>query len=633
MLQAIRDRITGLVAIFVLGLLAVPFLFFGLESYIRAVPQDAVATVGDDEISSSEFQTSFARYRANLRQSQGEAYDEIATNQPIVRREHLEGMIDQLLLRQHARQLGMDITDAALVRILSDIPQFQIDGRFDAELYRDLLRATGRTPRGFERELRDDMLVSLLPTALTDSVLITEAEIDRLIALQSETRAVSFIEIPQADFLDQIEVTEDDVAAFYADNQANFMTTEQVRIAYVELAASDLTEGLELSEEELRQRYEAASQRYMTPETRRASHILLEIGAERSREQAMALGLELRERLLAGEDFAELATSLSDDPASASIGGDLGWIEPGVMVEPFEDALYALAEPGDISEPVESRFGLHVIRLDEIRAPTGMSFEEARDEILAEHIERESETLFIELSDRVVDLVFADDSSLEPLAAELGLQIRESEPFSRAGGVGIAANRRVAEAAFSDTVLIERILSDPIEIDRNHVVVIKLLEHFPSVPQPLEEVADRILSRLQQDRAADLARDRARQLLADIRDAGGSMEAVAEAAELNVEVREAVGRFDFQLGGDFVQALFRLPAPGDEPSLYVLPKGRSVAVVRLEAVQPGNPATASDPERFSARQQLQFAQMGQDVQGLIEYLRANTRIRVVEERL
>ena len=108
MLQAIRDRVTGLVAIFVLGLLAIPFLFFGLDSYIQSVPQDAVATVGDDKITSSEFQTSFAQYRANLRERQGDAYDEIASNQPIARREHLEGMIDQLLLRQHAEQIGVD---------------------------------------------------------------------------------------------------------------------------------------------------------------------------------------------------------------------------------------------------------------------------------------------------------------------------------------------------------------------------------------------------------------------------------------------------------------------------------------------------------------------------------------------
>ncbi|MFU8832561.1 MAG: SurA N-terminal domain-containing protein, partial [Wenzhouxiangella sp.] len=215
MLQSIRDRVTGVVAIFVLGLLAVPFLFFGVESYIRAVPQDAVAVVGDDEISVSEFQTSFARYRANLRQQQGDAYDEIATNQPIVRREHLEDLIDQLLLRQHAEDLGLAVTEGTLSRVIQEIPSFQVDGRFDPELYRQLLRGTGRTPRGFEQELREDLMVNAIPSSLAASTIVTESEIDRFIALQQEQRQVSFIEVAYDEFVDQIEVTDADIETDY----------------------------------------------------------------------------------------------------------------------------------------------------------------------------------------------------------------------------------------------------------------------------------------------------------------------------------------------------------------------------------------------------------------------------------
>lgn len=633
MLQAIRDRITGIVAIFVLGLLAVPFLFFGVESYIRAVPQDAVATVGDGEISTSEFQTSFARHRANLRQQQGDAYDEIATNQPIARREHLEGMIDQLLLKQQAEALGLEVTEAALFRIISEIPNFQLDGRFDPELYRQILRGTGRTPRGFERELREDLLVNALPASLSASAAITEAEVDRMIALQQEKRRVSLLEVVYQEFADQVEVSEEDIATHYETETDRYLTTEQVRIAYVELNARDLTEGLELSEDELLRRYESASQRYLTPEARRASHILIAIDGERDTQQARALAGELRLRIADGEDFAELAREYSDDPGSGAEGGDLGWVEPEQMVAPFEDALYGLDAPGELSEPVETRFGWHVIRLEEIRPPQGMSFEEARGEILAEYIERESEALFIEMSERLVDLVFADDSSLEPLAAELGLEIRTSEPFPRTGGSGIAANQRVVEAAFSDTVLLDRIISDPIELERNQMVVIQLDEHFPAEPRPLEEVAETIRERLIRERAAELARARAREL-ADAAGADGELlDEVAEQNELELEQLESVARFDFQHGGDFLNALFRLPAPGDQPTVHVLPRGRNFVVVRLEDVIPGNPAEATENERMSARQQLRFARMGSEVAGLLEYLRENTQIRVVEERL
>jgi len=633
MLQSIRDRVTGVVAIFVLGLLAVPFLFFGVESYIRAVPQDAVAVVGDDEISVSEFQTSFARYRANLRQQQGDAYDEIATNQPIVRREHLEELIDQLLLRQHAESLGLAVTEGSLSRIIREIPSFQIDGRFDPELYRQLLRGTGRTPRSFEQELREDLLVNAIPSSLAASAIVTEAEIDRFIALQQEQRQVSFVEVSYDGFAEQIEVTEADIEAYYQDNLDNFMTPEQVRIAYVELDARELGEGLALDDEELRRRYEAARQRYLTPEARRASHVLIEVGAERDQQEARALAVQIQQRLLDGEDFAELAEEYSDDPGSRAEGGDLGWIQPEDMVAPFEDALYGLDEPGAISEPVETRFGYHIIRLEEIRPPEGMSFEEAREEILAEYIERETESMYIEISERLIDLVFEDDSTLEPLSRELGLEVSTTAPFGRSGGTGVAANPRVVEAAFSDMVLLDRTVSDPIELDRNHMIVLKVDEHFPAEARPLAEVSDTIRERLIRERASDQARSRAREMAQAIGPAGDELENVAEEAELEVQSLERVARYDFQHGGDFVNALFRLPAPGDQPSVHVLPKGRNFTVVRLEAVIPGNPAAASEMERMSARQQLRFAQMGYEVAGLIEYLRENTRVRVVEERL
>lgn len=633
MLQAIRDRITGIVAIFVLGLLAVPFLFFGVESYMRSVPQDAVAVVGDDQISSAQFQTSFANYRAELRRQQGDEYDEAATNQPVARREHLEGMIDQLLLRQHAASLGMTVTDSALARVIGDIPAFQVEGRFDRALYQQLLSGTGRTPRSFERELRDDLMVSAVPQALSNSTVVTEAEIDQMISLQQETRRISYVEIPADVFAEQVTVSDDDVQAFFDANVDSFMTTEQVSIAYVELDAAALTDGLTLSEDELRNRFQAAQQRYLTPEARRAAHILITVGPERDAEQARAKADELSIRLADGEAFAELAATYSDDPGSASDGGDLGWIEPGDMVAPFEDALYALNDAGEISAPVETTFGFHLIRLDEVRPPEGMSFEDARDEILAEHIERESEARFIEMSDRMIDVVFADDSSLEPLARELGLEIRTTEPFSRRGGQGIAGNRRVVEAAFSDRVLLDGTVSDPIELDHNHMVAIMIDEHIPARPRELEEVASDIREQLRRERAGELAREQAEELRAAAGAHGDELAAVADEAELELTEVEALGRFDFQHGGDFVTELFRLPAPTDGASMHVLPKGRNFAVVRFAAVRPGNPVEASEMERMMARQQLLFARMDAEVSGLVEYLRAGTEIRVIEDRL
>jgi peptidyl-prolyl cis-trans isomerase D len=633
MLQAIRDRVTGIVAIFVLGLLAVPFLFFGMESYMRAVPQDAVAVVGDDEISTSQFQTEFARHRAELRQRMGDDYDDIATNQPTYRREFLESMIDELLLRQHTEKLGLVVSDRAIADILRDVPQFQVDGRFSPEAYRMALSAAGQTPSSFERDLREDMLSRMVPGALADSVVVTQSEIDRHISLQNQTRRVALVEVPASRFHEEIEITDADIEAYYQDNIEAFTTEEQLSLAYVELRAEDLLTDATLEEDELRRRYEAARQRYLTPEARRASHILLETGAERDVMDARQLAEELIERISEGESFAELAEEYSDDIASSGMGGDLGWIEPDDMVSAFEDALYELEAPGDLSGPVETRFGVHIIRLEEIRPPEGMSFEEAREEILDEYIERQREDLYIEMSERMVDLVFADDSSLDPLVDELDLEVRYTEPFTRAGGEGIASDSQVVEAAFSDLVLLDEAVSDPIELDRNHMVAVKVHEHFPAEPRPIEEVAEEIRERILNERAASMARDLARSIADAAGEGGRDLAAAAEAEELAVEEIDSVGRNDFQHGPDFLQQLFRLPDPGDTPKVHVLSRQNSYAVVRLDAVRAGDPAAASEAERNMARQQIQFSRMGYEIAGLIEWLREDTRIRVVEERL
>ncbi|AKS41641.1 SurA N-terminal domain-containing protein [Wenzhouxiangella marina] len=634
MLQAIRDRVTGLVAIVILGLLAIPFIFVGLESYIQRVPEDAVAIVGEDKITTTEFQTSFAQYRANLRQQQGDAYDEIATNQPIVRREHLEGMIDQLLLRQHADTLGLAVSDQAILDIILEIPAFQVDGQFNQDQYRQVLRASGRIPRVFEQELREDLLVNALPSSLSASATPTEAEIDQIIRLRQQTRDLVYTTIAPADFEEQVEITEADVEQFYADNPNDFRTQEQVRLSWIELSADDFRDELGLSEEELRQRYEAASQRYLTPEAREAAHILITAGQERSNEEAAALAAEIRQRLLDGEDFSALAMEYSDDPGSAAQGGDLGLVERDQMVEAFESALFALSEPGEISEVVESRFGWHVIRLGEIREPQGMSFEEARDEILAEYVDIESERLYEEQSERLIDLIYADDSSLEPLAEALGVEIQTGEPITRMGGVAPLSNPQVVEAAFSDRVLLDGAVSDPIEYDENRSIVIKLEEHLPSVVRPLEEVSDGIRERLRLEGAADLARARADALLARIESGEvASFETLAEEEGLTLETVEAMGRFDFEQGLDFVREVFRLPRPAGESVYDILDKGRDFALVRLDAVVDGDPAAASEAERSGAAQQLRFIRSDYEIAGLVEYLRSNTEIEVMEERL
>jgi len=632
MLQAIRDRVTGIVAIFILGLLAVPFVFFGLDSYVQSVPQDAVAQVGDSEIKVSDFQAEFSRYRAQLRQQQGDAYDELQANRPEARREFLESMIDRRLLLQHAQSMGMAISANTIADVIRNVPAFQIDGRFDSEIYRQRIIATGQSPSAFERELAGDLLVQELPAAVSSSVIVTGADVDRWLRVQMEMRQISYATIQSRAFNEEVSISESEVDAFYQENQGQFMRPERVSVEYIELDTRDMAETIEVEEDVLRQRYDATQARFMTPERRNASHILITAGDERTEDEARALAQSLLERLESGAEFAELAEEYSDDPGSAPQGGNLGWIEPDVMMPEFEAALYDL-QPGDIAGPVETEFGWHLIRLDEIDEPRGQTFAEARSEILEEVREERADDLYIELSDRLIDLVYADPTGLEAVAEDLGLELQQAGPFSRFSAEGLMANPRVLEAVFSDLVLIERQASEPVEIDPNHAVVVRVTGHQPSEPRPLEDVADEIRSRLVRDAAREAARAYASGLVERIRSGDETLEQVAEAEELELQQQEATRR-SFELGSQVLDTLFSLPRPAEgESMLEVIPNTGNWMLVRLEEVVPGNPEEADDAQRQSARQQIRFTRSSLELEGLMQWLRENTEISVVEQRL
>ena len=206
-------------------------------------------------------------------------------------------------------------------------------------------------------------------------------------------------------------------------------------------------------------------------------------------------------------------------------------------------------------------------------------------------------------------------------------------PFSRFSAEGLMANPRVLEAVFSDLVLVERQASEPVEIDPNHAVVVRVTEHQPSEPRPLEDVADEIRSRLARDAAREAARAYATGLVERIRSGDETLEQVAEAEELELQ-QQAATRRSFELGSQVLDTLFSLPRPADgESVLEVIPNANNWMLVRLEQVTPGNPEEAGDAQRQSASQQIRFTRASLEFEGMLQWLRENTEINVIEQRL
>jgi peptidyl-prolyl cis-trans isomerase D len=469
-------------------------------------------------------------------------------------------------------------------------------------------------------------LAESAPEESEDGIDASEAAEDVAAEANSEAESAGAAETPVAD-----EIDEESILAWYQAHPDDFRSQEQVIIEYIELDAATLGGKIAPDEEHLKARFEEQEARFITPESRLASHILIEVDAqapeadiETAREQAEALAGRAR----AGEDFAALAQEHSQDAGSAADGGDLGWVEPGFMVQAFEDGLYELTEERPISEPVQSGFGWHVIYLREIRPSEGMSFTEARDILLAEYQAEADERRFLEQADRMIDTIYEDPTTLETAALDLGLEVQQAGPFGRAGGDGIAANPNVVKAAFSDIVLTQAAASDPVDLGENHLAMILLKEHLPEAVQPLAEVRDQVLADVRAERAREAARASADALLAQV-SADSDLAVLAEQNGLEILVSEAAQRTSPDVRPDLREKL-----PGENGAVIeVLELNDGFAVVRLESVTDGALSEEDALRSQSYQRRIANATASSETFAFIRMLRSQSQIEVFEDRL
>jgi peptidyl-prolyl cis-trans isomerase D len=662
-LQKIRDRLTGIIAIFILGLLMVPFLFVGVSSYFTSGAVSNVAVVNDQEITNSQFNQSFQNYRRRMQGLLGANFDAEQFDQAIVRRQHLDAMIDQQLLAQASIDAGLSVSSERLAAAIREVPGFNVDGEFNAAVYQSRLSAQGITPQQFENDMRSQMVTNQFPAVIASSAISTQWELNDYVRLQDQERAFSAIIVPaeadepsaapsdeladgeatvagDEDSSEGAEVTEEideeSILAWYQSHPDDFRSQEQVIIEYIELDAATMGGEVAPDEEQLIQRFEQQEARFITPETRLASHILIEVdsqAAEAEVETAREQAEELTERARGGEDFAELAREFSQDAGSAADGGDLGWVEPGFMVQAFEDGLYELTLESPVSQAVQSGFGWHVIYLREIRPSEGMTFTEAREILLSEYQEEATERRFLEQADRMVDIIYEDPTTLDSAALDLDLEVQEAGPFSRAGGDGIAANGEAVKAAFSDLVLLQEAVSDPVDLGENHLAMIRLKKHLPEALMPLEEVRDQVISSVRAERAMEAARESAGSLLAQA-SAGSDMAVLAQENGLELLTFEAARRTSADIQAELREKLFLMDSPGEnDPLLEVLELSDGFAVVRLESVTDG---VLSEEDALLARsynRRISNATASTETFAFLRMLRSQSQIEIFEDRL
>ncbi len=598
MLQNIRDNSQGWIAKTIIGLIVVLMALTGFEAIFQAAThsQDA-AKVNGQTISQNELSQATDMQRRQLMQQLGKDFDPALLDDKLLRDAALKGLIDRKLLLQGAEDAKFAFSEAALDQVILQAPEFQVDGKFSADRFDQVIRQMGYGRMQFREMLAEEMLIGQLRTGIAGSSFVTDQQVDAFARLENQTRdfaALTFKANPAA-----VTVSEDEVKAHYEQHAKEFMTPDQVVIDYVELKKSAFFDQVKVTDEELKAQYEKEIANLA--EQRRAAHILIEVNDKVTDAQAKARAEEIEQRLAKGEDFAKLAKEFSQDPGSASNGGDLGFAGPGVYDPDFEEALYKLAD-GQVSAPVRTQFGYHVIKLLGKQAPEVPSFASLKDKLLRDLKTPLVEQRYVDASKQLQDAAY-EASDLGQPAQDLNLKVQTSAPFGREGGEGITANRGVVQAAFSEEVLDEGANSTAIELDPETTVVLRVKEHRKPTQLPLEAVAGNIHDQLAKDKATAELKAKADKLIAGLRD--GSIAAAGAHDGQQWKSYEAVARGQDGIDPAELQALFRLAKPQgkDKPEYgsVVLADG-SLVVLQLKGVNDG--AAASDEEKQQIRRYL-----------------------------
>ncbi len=610
MLQSIRDKITGWIAWIFLGVIAVVFIFWGIDFGTGAATY--AAKVDGERISIQEVRRAWQQQQSRLQQMmRTELPQELVESQ---QRAILDQFVRQALLERRAKDLGFRVSDEALAQRVMEFPDFQVDGHFSKDRYNALLRASGLSEARFEEDLRTETLIRQLQTGIVDSAFVVPYQLDRRFALEKQEREIKYALISANDFLDQITVTDEQVDAWYEEHKAEFLLPEKVDLQYIELTRDDAASAIDVSEQALRDYYEQVKEKFVSPERRRARHILITTGGDLDDAAAEKKAADLLAQAKGGADFAQLAKENSKDPGSAAQGGDLGWAERGMFVGPFEEALFSMT-PGEVRGPVKTQFGYHVIKLENVDAGHARSFDEVRAELEAEYRKEQSESLFYEQTQKLGDLAFESLTELDSVAKALNLPLKTATGFTReTGSAELPPNPEIVEVAFSEDVL-ERGQNSPlIAAEEDRAMVLRVTQHVPAEARPLAEVRDQVVSRIRTQAARDAASAKGAEALARL-EKGESWDEVVKALGLNAVGTRFVTRQDGVAPSAIVNAVFEVPVEqiSSEKPHYAgtVTADGNYGVFGVSEVRDADPAVET-PDARASRERLVGRQLGNE---------------------
>ena len=596
----------------ILGLITLPFAFFGVDYYFRQGSTSLdVATVAGEKITQQQFNQTLAEQQERMRAQLGANFDPTMFDNPEVRFALLQQLINRQLLQDKASQEAFRVPDAQMQQFIAGQAAFQENGQFSPDRYKQVLAGQNMTPAGFEDQLRRDLLLAPLQEPMSLGNIVARASGERYLGLSEQRREVQAAAIDSEPYIPGTRIDDAAVKAFYDANAASLQTPEQAKIEYVMLTLDALAGQAPIDPAEIKAQYESNVKQYTKPEEREAAHILIAVkpgAGDDAKAGAKAKAADVMATATANPaKFGELAKQFSQDPGSAAQGGDLGSFARGNMVKPFDDAVFSM-KVGDIVGPVETDFGYHVIRLSGIAPAKVRPLDEVKAQIETDLQRQKATQKFATAADQLQNLVYEQADSLQGAAKALGLPVQATPLLTRSQVQALAkGNAKFVQALFSPESTQAKRNTEAIEVAPNTLMAGRIIDYAPAAPRPFADVQDEIRRQLARKAASELAHKAGREKLALLEQGRSDKDAGVTFAP-----QVSLTRHDVQPGysPDALKRIFQLD-PAKVPQYAGAPNERGgFSIYKLAKVVE---SPAPDPAKLTAANTRIGEQLGREL--------------------
>ena len=624
MLETIREKFTGWIAGLIIGAISIALVISFGNMNQTPIEQDVVITVNDREITLIDYRE---EYTNQLLQFQEVFGDEIPESLEFTIQESAtENLIMKTLLNDYVDAQGYRVSPDYVAELITTNPNFQLGVGFNRENYQAILSSQGVSQSQYENDLRIELQINQLRRGLIESSFITPSEFRRFVELQMEERDGQYLLIPSSKFADQVSLDKEAVSAFYTENINSFMTEEEIDVEFLSIDIEDIAQSIEFSTLDVEQYYKENLDRFRSNEERKSSHILISFDDEVIEDAALEQSKDILLRIKDGESFEELAEEFSDDGGSAANGGDLGWAEPGLFVPEFDQVLFAL-EIGEISDPVKTQFGYHIIRLDDLKEGRSKEFAEIEEELTDEYSRLLAEDRLYDLAEQLDDLALQAYNELDTVADRLALELKQISEITREGSSFLNQQPELIDILFSPSS-IEQSENTPVYEFTNSIVVARVVNHRLPETKSFSEVEDEIANLLTAQNSIEIANETAAQMLG-LLSSGKTMTELSDLYQLELKEFNELKRNDDALPGAVMDVVFATLKNKIGSNHYsTVATGEDVYVFEVLRLNSGRLDNYNDQERDSGKIALAEQLGTYEMASFARELRENAEVEI-----